>query len=330
MSIQSRQAIRLIKFVAELKKNNYPNAKQFKQLLRNADIDENIDCACSERTIMRDISILKDIYHAPIAFDARQKGFYLTDSAWQFDVPVITEDLLSMALIGTRLASGILPEPVRADMKNALAKTLTQNHSEFFDETMIESLLCATGVKAAVSPTIFKTIFDAWRTRHILSLSYKKPNKPQEAKLFEPHIVAFYHGVWYVKGYERRQKEPRSYAIQRIAAAKATCEIFKTDKKLVAETNTNGIFEYPKITDVELHADASVAFYFYEHQKAKGFTIHPQKDGSLIVQLKPAIEHELIRWVLGEGGRVQVLKPTSLRQKIHNAAQSILTAHITR
>ena len=44
MSIQSRQTLRMIKFVAEMKKNNYPNASSFAALLRKLDIDDNLAC----------------------------------------------------------------------------------------------------------------------------------------------------------------------------------------------------------------------------------------------------------------------------------------------
>ena len=62
MSIQSRQALRMIKFVAEMKKNNYPNASSFAALLRKLDIDDNIACSCSARTVMRDIEVLQNEY----------------------------------------------------------------------------------------------------------------------------------------------------------------------------------------------------------------------------------------------------------------------------
>ena len=40
MSVQSRQALRLLKFVAEMKKHNYPNAQSFAELLRKIDLEE--------------------------------------------------------------------------------------------------------------------------------------------------------------------------------------------------------------------------------------------------------------------------------------------------
>lgn len=53
------------------------------------------------------------------------------------------------------------------------------------------------------------------------------------------------------------------------------------------------------------------------------FKIEPQEDGSLIVTLKSSIEHELIRWVLGESGHIEVLYPEDLRRKVAEAAMKI-------
>lgn len=173
MSVQARQALRLMKFIAEMKKNNYPNASRFAKLLREMDVNENMDCACSPRTVLRDIEILQTEYHAPIAYDAGRRGYYLKNHDWEFSVPIMGDELLSMTLLGTRLASDLLPEPIKTDVTTAVEKALTGNSSEFFDEAMIESLLCATGIKAAVDPAIFKDIFEGWRRHQVLALTYR-------------------------------------------------------------------------------------------------------------------------------------------------------------
>ena len=315
MSVQSRQALRLLKFVAEMKKNNYPNAESFSELLRKIDLDENVDCFRTPRTIARDIKVLENEYHAPIAYDAGQRGYYLT-RPWDFEVPVLGDDIISMTLLGTKLASDILPEPLKGEVDQAVEKSLSQNNSEFFDEAMIESLLCASGIKAAVDPVIFKKMFDAWRQHQVVKIMYNKPNgEPAEHK-FEPHLVAFHKGVWYAKGYEYQTKDVRIYAIQRISSCEFGIDIFETDKKLLEHTRRNGLFEYPKIDGIRLHCDASIAFYLYEHQKVKKFKIERQDDGSLIITLKPAFEHDVIRWVLGEAGKISVLYPEDLRRKV--------------
>lgn len=324
MSIQSRQALRLMKFVSEMRKNHYPNAENFAELLRRLDVEENINCGCSYRTVLRDIDILKKEYHAPIEFDAVRRGFFLKNPDWTFEIPLLNENILSMTLLGTRLASDILPEPLKADVDAAVEKSLTANRSEFFDEAMIESLLCATGIKAAVEPDIFKKVFDGWRLHQVLALTYRKPNEEEQKRKFEPHIIAFHRGVWYAKGYEYGTKDVKCYAIQRIHSVQFAGDDFIPNRELVERTRRNGLFEYPKCDGVQLHCDAEIAFYLYEHQKVKKFKIEPQEDGSLIVTLRPAFEHEVIRWVLGEAGHIEVLYPPELRRKVAEAGKKIM------
>lgn len=323
MSVQSRQALRLMKFVAEMRKNNYPNAGSFARLLQKADEEESIPCACSTRTVMRDIETLKSEYNAPVEYDAVNRGYFLVNPNWELNAPLISDDILSMSLLSTRLASDFLPEPVRTKANSAMEKALSGNTSAFFDDAMIESILCATGIKSAVDSRIFKKVFDAWRQHQVIKMTYHTPNKKESVFCFEPHILAFRNGVWYVKGYEHGKKNVKIYAIQRISDAMFACDTFVSDKKLIEETRKNGLFEYPRISGIRLHCDASIAFYLREHQSVKQFKIELQSDGSLIVTLKPAIEHEVIRWILGESGKIEVLEPDSLREKIAAAGKLI-------
>ena len=48
------------------------------------------------------------------------------------------------------------------------------------------------------------------------------------------------------------------------------------------------------------------------------------EDDSLIVTLNPTVEHEAVRWILAEAGRIQVLAPESLRRKIRDAGREIM------
>lgn len=140
----------------------------------------------------------------------------------------------------------------------------------------------------------------------------------------QPHIIAFHKGIWYAKGYDYDTRDEKCYAVQRMSDVAFGVDTFITDKKLLEETRRNGLFEYPKVDGVRLHCDASIAFYLYEHQKIKKFKIEPQKDGSLIITLRPAVEHEVIRWILGESGHIEVLDPPELRKKVADAARRIM------
>ena len=325
MSVQSRQALRLMKFVAELRKNSYPNAGSFAKLLEKANMEEDLSfsCKCSQRTVMRDIKILKNDYHAPIEYDPVNRGYFLVKPDWEFNIPLMNDEVLSMSMLSTRLASDFLPEPVKTKANTAMESALADNGSKFFDDAMIESILCATGIKSAVEPEIFRKIFDAWRKHQVIRLTYHKPNNPGSVRCFEPHILAFRNGIWYAKGYEHGTKDVKVYAIQRISDVAFADDVFVTDKKLIEDTRKNGLFVYPRISGIRLRCDASIAFYLHEHQQVKQFKVEPQTDGSLIITLRPAFEHEVIRWVLGESGKIEVLEPASIREKVAAAAKLI-------
>jgi len=323
MSNKGQQLLRQLKMIAEMKKGNYPNTQTISKLFEQCEGDKGAPMGCSARTIMRDISQLQLEYGAPIEYDATYKGYFLKNPSWEFKCPVLQEDFVSMAILGTRLAEDIVPEPLKTDIDNAITQTLTTNSSEFFDAAMINSILCASGVKASIDPVVFKTLFDAWRRKRTVTLKYRDPKGKESEHNFEPHIIVFHKGLWYVKGYTCNTREVRIYACQRIVEAKRNPQGFETDRKLIEDTRKKGLFIYPKLSGIKLHCDASIAFYIYEQQKIFKSKIERQEDDSLIVSLNPTIEHDVIRWILAEAGRIQVLEPASLREKVAEAGREI-------
>ena len=323
MGNKGQQVLRQLKFVAEMKKGNYPNTQSMARLFGEYEGEDGEPMGCSPRTVLRDIQHLQLEYGAPIEYDSTNKGYYLSNPSWEFKCPVFQEDFVSMALLGTRLAEDIVPEPLKTDIGDAIAQTLASNSSEFFDAAMIDSLLCASGVKADIDAAVFKTVFDAWRQKRLVTLAYRDPQGKVSESDFEPHLVAFHKGLWYVKGYTHNTKELRIYACQRILSATRKPEGFETDRKLVNDTRRKGLFTYPKVAGIRLRCDASIAFYIYEQQKVFKSKIERQDDGSLVVALNPTVEHEVVRWILAEAGRIQVLEPKSLRDKIAEAGREI-------
>ena len=99
--------------------------------------------------------------------------------------------------------------------------------------------------------------------------------------------------------------------------------VLETDREMLEDTKKKGLFTYEKVSGIKLHCDASIAFYIYEQQKKFHSKIERQEDDSLIVTLNPSVEHEVIRWILAEAGRIQVLEPASLREKIREAGKNI-------
>ena len=320
-----RQLSRMIKLVAELKQNKYPNAPGFSKKLSD-DIRDPISCA--SRTIERDIAFLKKKMNAPIEYDAERKGYFLKNTTWKFAYSNLSEEMMASAILGARLAEDIMPEPIKSDIRDAVAEHLATNDTEELENAFIDSLLFASGVKADIEPETFKTVFDAWRQRHSIEFTYKTPNRGPSARTFEPHVVSFHNGLWYAKGLELPEGKIVVFAIHRMGDVRMTDKTFEIDKNILDDVKKNGLFGFPKRDDIKVRCDASIAFYLRERETAQHLNVsEPQADGSVIVTLPETTENDAIRWMLGEVGRIQILEPVELRQKVVNAALAVIKSN---
>ena len=59
MPIGKKQLQRLVRLVAQLKENRYPNCSSFAETMRKADLYENLNVACTAKTVFRDIQRLE-------------------------------------------------------------------------------------------------------------------------------------------------------------------------------------------------------------------------------------------------------------------------------
>ena len=329
MPVNKKQLLRLIRFVAEMRRNAYPNAATFARKLREMDLNENLNIACSERTVMRDLDTLRREFGAPIVFSQEHNGYFLNNSFWEFKVPFMDDDMVMSAMLGAQLAGKIMPSPVRERIRDAVDNSIADNNSELLDRTYIETLLIASCGKTTIPPEIFGTVFQAWRERHVLHLIYQKGSTGEVSERdFEPHIVAYHKGNWYVTGVDLADDKVIVLAIFRIQKAELTQYTFEIRKDILRQTEKEGLFDYPKIENIRVKCSKDIAYYLYEQRKAKKLDITPQEDGSLIVILPPSPETEAVRWILGEGGNVEVLEPQWLREKICALAQK--TAKVNR
>jgi predicted DNA-binding transcriptional regulator YafY len=321
MPTNKKQLFRMVKIVADLRKNSYPNVNTWVKMFEALDRDENLNVACGRRTVMRDIDYLRKDFNAPIAYSSEHNGYYLTNPYWEFQVPFFDNEMIMSSMLGAQLAGEILPSPVKEQIRDAVDNQISANNSELLDQTFIETLLIASGIKTTTSPEVFGTVFQAWRERRTLMLTYQKGSTGEVTqRKFEPHIVAYHKGNWYTKGVDLCDGKVITLAIFRIKKAELLRVTFEIRRDILQETKRNGLFNYPKIENIKVKCSADIAYYLYEQRKAKKLTIEPQCEGSLIVTLPPSPEQEAIRWILGEGGNVEVLEPLDLRKKIHDLA----------
>lgn len=322
-NIKQNKTLLMMKFVAELRKNNYPNASSFAKMLEKEEISR------TPRTIQRWIDELITTYMAPIEYDYSNRGYYLTDHEWDFESPDFDGNVLSSIMLSTQLASAILPPVLKEQVNTAMNQALCNGESTELDDAVINSFISNSKIIAAVDPDIFKKVFCAWSRHQVFEMSYQKPTGETKNYVIEPHIIAHNQGKWYIKGYEYdcEEKIAKCYAIQRIRSIGSFVDCFETDKALVERTNKYGLFEFTKVEGIKLYCEPSIVFYLKEHEKNMGYTLNIRKDGSAVMLMPPMPKHEIIRYVLGEAGLLTVLEPLSLREEIAEIGAKIANDH---
>lgn len=327
MPENKKQLLRLIKLVAELKENRYPNCHSFAEKLKKIDKDENLNVSCKAKTIQRDIRTLKEEFGAPIEFDFRNNGFYLSHHGWEFFCPALQDEEMMASVFGAKVAEDIFPEPVKSQIRKAVDTQLAGNNPDFLDTAFIKTLIVASGAKVEIDPEIFSTVFNAWQERRAIDIKYKTPDGAISERRVEPHVLTYYNTAWYIKGYCVKSNATRIFAVHRITSAEMTNKTFEPDKKIINSVIEGDVYDYDKVKDVEILFAPESANYAKERKLRKGEKLTFKKDGSAVFYMPEAAPGQIIHLIMSECGNAKLLKPAELAKQIAEIADTIAGMH---
>ncbi len=331
MAVSRKQLMRLIRLVARLKENRYPNCATFAEELRGLDLEENLNLACTPKTIARDIAVLKRDFGAPIAFDFMQNGYYLTNHGWTFSCPQIYDDTsLLSAVLGARVAEHIFPQPLKQQIRDAVDYLLTGNESDFLDTTQINSLVVIPSNRTPIDADVFMPLFHAWQRHEICRISYTDSRGNATERNFEPHALIFYDGMWYAKGFCHKRQEMRTLALPRMKSVVLSGIRFTPDPKIVATANEEGIFDHDMVENVIVHCDDQLAKIIQTRPLHHEQEVVECPDGGCNICVKRMTRFHLVTWVMRQCGRATIVQPEECRKEVAGFAEKIHILHISK
>ena len=329
MAVGRKQLVRLIRLVAQLKENRYPNCSSFAAELRQLDLEENLNVACTAKTIARDIAVLKRDFDAPIAFDASQNGYYLTDHDWTFSCPQIFDDTCMLsAVLGARVAEHIFPQPLKQQIREAVDYLLTNNNPAFLDTTQVDSLVVIPSNRAPIDADVFMPLFQAWQRHEICRISYTDSRGNDSERNFEPHALIFYDGVWYAKGFCHKRKEMRTLALPRMKSVVLSGVRFTPDPKIISTANEEGIFDHDMVSDIVVHCDEQLAKIIQTRPLHHEQEVVECPNGECDIHVKQMTRFHLVTWVMRQCGRATIIKPDECRRAIVVFGEKIKKNHV--
>ena len=169
-----------------------------------------------------------------------------------------------------------------------------------------------------------KIILQAIHERRKISVSSVSDtgNKPH---VRIPLMVIIYQNEIYI-GCESQTHPGDTYTLKfrRIKSVELTKETFQDNPKTLEKLRKriqlgSAIFgpQDPKAEDVEIIFRGNAQYYLEEKPFQRSMKVKKLHDGHLLVTMKALNDELLFRWVLGYADSAEVIKPISLRNKLH-------------
>ncbi len=314
------QRYRLLQIDEEIRSGKFPNATSLSKKIE-----------VSSRTIQRDIEYMRDMYKAPIEFDAYKNGYYYTEENFYIkSVPLSEGELFSVALFD-QLLEQYRNTPLENDLRSVFKKiemslpnkitldsSFLQNQTTFIPDQM-----------GTINPENFSKIFSALKNRHVLDFEYRPLQKTTwMTRRINPLHAVCQKGNWYVMGFCHDKKDIRVFnfsRMQNVTESKEEFDIpedFNPDKYFDKEI---GIWlSATKKYTVELLISAEIGTFALERSWNKNQKVEQREDGSVWVSFETTQLPEVKRWVLGQGKTVKVLGPDELIAQVKEEVAAVL------
>lgn len=329
MPANKNKLLRMGVIIEMMRKNAMPNYQRFMEEMKRRDPAGAYQL--SEKTFLRDIQDLKKEFGAPVDYDASERGFFLIDLEWFCEALMVEPFEMKSAVLGQKVAESLMPEPLRTSINQAVRSLLARNSAGFDEKAELDMMQIINPVQLPLSSEVFCIVFKAWEKRQKLQLSYCSAKGTQRDMVFEPHVLAWQSGVWYLKGllcgtakYSYRKPYDTILALHRILEAEQICASFQGNRRLLESVKKGKLFEFSRYPEVRLHFLPKVALQVRERFANEPACMQQETDGSIMVTLKDLAEYEAVDLILWARGEVRVLTPEALRKAILQIGETLI------
>jgi len=308
---------RLFRIYEKIKEGSFPDVPKLME-------EEGV----SERTIKRDIQMLKYSLNAPISYSKSRKGYYFTKN-WEFPFPELSAGEVLTLFIANNLLKELKNTPlyeISFTLSKKLEKLLPEHIS--IENRDIEKILSISFQPIKIKKDIidlFDKLFDSIKNRKMVWIKYYTISKDEiSEREIDPYHLFNFEGVWYLVAYCHKRDEVRDFALDRIIDIKVLNERFNIIEGFNIKDYMRKSFRIFKGGDEEitLHFDVYQARWIRERIWHESQILEEKEDGSLILKIKGNRE-EIKRWIIGYGSHVKVIEPESFKDEIEEEIKKL-------
>jgi predicted DNA-binding transcriptional regulator YafY len=281
------------------------------------------DIIIERRTLEADFETMRHDerlgYHAPIAYDKKEKAFHYTDAQFTIDhVPLTEEDLQALTL-----ATNILHQYKNVKLVQQFEGVVDKlgkvvNHLR---QPQNSKLIAFEHTPYYKGREFFDPVLQAITDQQPLRITYRKfEGTKNDEHVLHPYFLKEYRGRWYVLGYSEARQHIITLGLDRFVKAEAATILFKENKTLKPKQyfeHTLGItLGKGPVEEIELWFSKTMAPYIKtQHLHHTQKTVREDETG-LMITLKLIPNPELTQLILSYGADVKVLRPVALQKGI--------------
>lgn len=325
-AISRIQLHRLARIATLLLKNAYPTVKSLLREYVELELNKGVGKSkYSEKTVLRDMQILKNEFNCPVTYDRSVPGYYLTRRGWNFNCPAdLTETAMLTLIIGAKLAEDVFPNPIRENVKEAVDEILKGNTPDFLDTALVKSLIIFAESGAIDVSSVFPAVFESWQMHRSLKIKYDDLKGGVTERIVDPHVLFLYDKEWQIKAYCHLKKAPRTFVISRIASAELLGSTFEPDMEIIASVTRDNIVSFKKIADVKIRLTGDARKFAIASRMHSRQIITPSDDGNSWFYTIPEISTEVIvPWILSQGGNAVPLSPPCIVDEVRKRTERL-------
>jgi predicted DNA-binding transcriptional regulator YafY len=271
----------------------------------------------SERTIYRDMEALSLAGIPLVALPGAGGGYQLAER-YSLD-----KGFLSAAELSSLRA--VLAPLARASGDEKLALALGKLAAlGGRDDTGLPAPISVTPFPwgwAPGPPEHFAVLRRAIDAHRLVRLAYSGIRSRDEGRIVEPFTLLLGGQTWYLHAFCRLRAGFRLFRLSRIESAEVLDESFDPRARLPCPSPWSANWGHESFVDVTIRLPASARLLVLDRFPRRDLRELP--DGGWEVRFRWPEGDDLVRYLLGFGGGLEVVSPPSLRETIRSASESI-------
>ncbi|MGN1373681.1 MAG: helix-turn-helix transcriptional regulator, partial [Candidatus Coproplasma sp.] len=157
-----------------------------------------------------------------------------------------------------------------------------------------------------------------------LDIDYISREGEHSRRVIDPYVLIFKQNVWYVYAFCHSRQEFRTFKIGRIKLARFTGAKFEKKEISREDIPLNFVYSSEQLTTVTLEIKKEA---LAEVEELIGVDNVEPRGNALMATVALPDDETLVDKILGYGGKVKVVAPDSLKERVRLAAQAIAQSY---